>query len=85
MSAATERSVDASARNLASEHQELLEQAMAVPELVQAMQAYAALAAYQAALAAAVQQKIIYATGGNATAGVTPGVPATPFGIGANS
>jgi len=72
MSTAADPGVHASTRNLASEHEELLQQAMAVPEVLRAMEAYAALAMYQTVLAAAVQQKVIYATGGNAPMGVTP-------------
>jgi hypothetical protein len=84
MRMAADPGVGVPARNLARDHEDLLQQAMAVPELVRAMEAYAALALYQAALAAALQQKITYATGGNAAVGVTPTAPAIPFGIGAN-
>ncbi len=83
MSVTADPGVRRSVRNLASEHEELVQQAMAVPEVLRAMEAYAALTLYQTVLAAAVQQKITYATGGNAAL-VTPSAPATPFGIGAN-
>jgi hypothetical protein len=84
MHMAADPGVGVPARNLASEHEDLLRQAMAVPELVRAMEAYAALTIYQTALAAAVQQKITYATGGNAAVGPMPNARTIPFGIGAN-
>ena len=80
---AANRGVSTSARGLGREYEDLVRQAMAVPEIARAMEAYAMLERYQAAAPTPVQ-KVTYATGGNTSVGSLTNAPMIPFGIGGN-
>lgn len=80
---AAEPDVSTSERRLGSEYEALVQQAMAVPEIARAMEAYAELQHCQGTVPAPVR-KVMYATGGNASAISPTNAPMIPFGVGGN-
>ena len=72
--------VGTSVRRLENEYEALVQQAMAVPEIARAMEAYAELQRYQA-VSTATAWKVTFATGGNTSTNARM----IPFGIGGNS